>query len=88
MLFGEYPEEGLKKYQKYLPKITKEDMKLISQPIDFYGQNIYSGNRIRMGEDGAPQVVKHYDGFPKTALDWPVTPECLCWGRNFYTRDT
>ena len=63
--------------------MTPEDMKLISQPIDFYGQNIYNGNRIRMGKDGKPEVVKRYDGFPKTALGWPVTPECLYWGPYF-----
>ena len=27
--------------------------------------------------------MKRYEGFPKTALDWPVTPECLYWGPKF-----
>lgn len=36
VVLGRYPAEGLKKYQKYLPEITDEDMKLINQPIDFY----------------------------------------------------
>lgn len=83
VLFGEYPEEGLKRFRDYLPDIKKEDLTLISQPIDFYGQNIYNGNRIRMGGDGQPEAVKRYRGFPKTALDWPVTPECLYWGPKF-----
>lgn len=83
VLLGEYPEDGQKKYRKYLPEITREDMKLISQPIDFYGQNIYNGNRIRMGKDGKPEIVKRREGFPKTALNWPITPECLCWGPKF-----
>ena len=83
VLFGEYPEEGMRRFQKYLPRITKEDLQLISQPIDIYGQNIYNGQRIRMGENGQPGIVKRYDGFPKTALDWPVTPECLYWGPKF-----
>lgn len=82
-MLGRYPEEGLKKYGEYLPEITKEDMELISQPLDFYGQNIYNGSRVRMGSDGKPEVVKRYDGFPKTSLDWPVTPECLYWGPRF-----
>lgn len=82
-MLGRYPEEGLKKYREYLPKITEDDMKLIYQPLDFYGQNIYNGVRVRMGADGKPEVVKRYDGFPKTALDWPVTPECLYWGPRF-----
>lgn len=73
----------MKKYGEYLPEITKEDMELISQPLDFYGQNIYNGSRVRMGSDGKPEVVKRYDGSPKTSLDWPVTPECLYWGPKF-----
>ena len=83
VFFGKYPEEGLQKYEKYLPKITDDDMKLISEPIDIYGQNIYNGQCIRMGKDGHPEYVRRYEGFPKTAIDWPVTPECLNWGSRF-----
>lgn len=83
VLLGHYPEEGMKRYEKYLPQITDADMKLISEPIDVYGQNIYNGRCIRMGEYGKPEEVKRYDGFPKTAIDWPVTPECLYWGPKF-----
>ena len=83
VLLGKYPEEGLMKYEPYLPKITDEDMRLISEPIDIYGQNIYNGVCVRMGDDGKPEMVKRYEGFPKTAIDWPVTPECLYWGPKF-----
>ena len=75
------------RYEKYLPKITEEDMRLISEPIDIYGQNIYNGRCVRMGEDRKPQEVCRYEGFPKTAIQWPVTPECLQWGRSFYMKD-
>ena len=83
VILGKYPEEGMKKYEKYLPVITDEDMKLISQPIDFYGQNIYNGRCIRMGTDGRPEEVRRPAGFPKTATNWPVTPEALYWGSKF-----
>ncbi len=83
VLLGHYPEEGLRKYEAYLPRITQEDLKLISEPIDFYGQNIYNGKCVRMGGDGKPEIVKRYEGFPKTAIQWPVTPECLYWGPRF-----
>ena len=66
VLLGHYPEEGMKRYEAYLPQIMDEDMKLISEPIDVYGQN-----------------VKRYEGFLKTAIDWPVTPEVLYWGPKF-----
>ena len=83
VILGKYPEEGMKKYEKYLPVITDEDMKLISQPIDFYGQNIYNGRCIRMGTDGRPEEVRRPAGFPKTATNWPETPEALNWGPKF-----
>lgn len=83
VFLGKYPEEGLKKYAEYLPEITKEDMELIHQPLDFMGQNIYNGYWIRAGKDGNPEYVDRPAGFPKTATNWPVTPECLYWGVRF-----
>ena len=83
VLLGHYPEEGLKLYEAYLPKITEEDRKLIAEPIDFYGHNIYNGRCVRMGKEGKPEEVQRYAGFPKTAIDWPVTPKCLYWGSKF-----
>lgn len=83
VLLGHYPEEGLERYGAYLPKITEADMRLISEPIDVYGQNIYNGRCVRMGQDGRPEEVKRSAGFPRTAMDWPVTPECLYWGPKF-----
>ncbi|MDO4620486.1 MAG: GH1 family beta-glucosidase [Lachnospiraceae bacterium] len=83
VFFGSYPEEGLARYEQYLPKITDEDMKLISQPIDIYGQNIYNGHCVRMGADGKPEIAERKAGFPKTSIGWPVTPECLQWAPRF-----
>lgn len=83
VLLGHYPEEGLKRYEAYLPKMTEEDRKLIAEPIDVYGQNIYNGRCIRMGHDGKPEDVGRYEGFPRTAVPWPVTPKALYWGPKF-----
>ncbi len=83
VFLGEYPKEGLEKYKEYLPVITKEDMELISQPLDFMGQNIYNGYMIRAGKDGEPKFVNREPGYPKTAANWPVTPECFYWGVKF-----
>lgn len=58
-------------------------MRLISEPIDIYGQNIYNGKCIRMGENGQPEEVKRQEGFPRTAAGWPVTPEALEYGVKF-----
>lgn len=83
VFLGKYPEEGLKKYQEYLPEITQADMELIHQPIDFMGQNIYNGYQVRAGADGEPEFIKRAPGFPKTAANWPVTPEGFYWGVKF-----
>ncbi|MBE5876078.1 MAG: beta-glucosidase [Lachnospiraceae bacterium] len=83
VFLGEYPKEALEKYKEYLPEITKEDMELIHQPLDFMGQNIYNGYYIRAGKDGKPEYVDRGPGFPKTSTNWPVTPECLYWGVKF-----
>ena len=55
-LLGHYPKEGLEKFKEYLPEITEEDMRLIHQPLDFMGQNIYNGYYVRQGADGEPSL--------------------------------
>lgn len=84
IVLGKYPEEGLRLYKKYLPEITEEDMKLISQPIDFFANNIYNGKEVRADENGNPQGVARKVGHGKTAIQWPITPEALRWGPRFY----
>lgn len=83
VFLGRYPEEGLEKFKEYLPVITEEDRKLIAQPLDFMGQNIYNGYIVRAGADGEPEFVDREPGYPKTAANWPVTPDCFYWGVKF-----
>lgn len=83
VVFGHYPEDGLATYGKAVPAIGPDDMKIISQPIDFYGANTYNGSTMRAGPDGRPQKVPKPEGSPITALKWGVTPECLYWTPKF-----
>lgn len=83
VMLGKYPEEGLAKYEEFLPVITKEDLQLMHQPTDFYGQNLYHGQMVRHHKDKGFEQVKRYDGFPKTAIQWPVTQESLYWASKF-----
>lgn len=80
---GKYPEKVLEKYKEFMPEITKEDMQLISQQLDFCAQNIYNAVEVRMGKNGKAERVKRDPGFPKTALQWPVTPKALYWTVKF-----
>ncbi len=52
--------------------------------MDFYGQNVYYGHVFKaadneLGFEEVPLPV----GFPKTALQWPITPDALYWGPRF-----
>lgn len=84
VFFGHYPEEGLKKYEKFLFDIKEEDMEIISQPLDFFGVNIYTGVKVDVDKGGRPVPVEEKDGYPRTAFYWPITPEALYWGPKFY----
>jgi len=83
VVFGRYPEDGLKIFGDAVPNYTDADMKTISQPIDFYGANFYHAMLFRAGKDGQPVHHGRPNGFPTTAFRWPVTPECLYWGPRF-----
>jgi len=84
VMLGKYPEntEAFKLYGKYLPSTYKEDLKIISEPIDFYCQNIYNGYLIK-AKEGGYEFVSNPIGTPVTSLSWPVTPKCLYWGPKF-----
>ena len=83
VFLGHYPQEGLEKFKDYLPEITEEDMKLIYQPLDFMGQNIYNGYCVKAGENGEIEYVNREAGYSKTAVNWPVTPKAFYYGIKF-----
>lgn len=83
VVLGHYPTDGLELYKDYLPTITAEDMALIHQPIDFYGQNIYNGHEIGVDSNGNPVMLERPVGHGKTAIQWPITPKALRWGPRF-----
>ena len=49
-----------------LPPTPAPEMKLISQPIDFYGVYIYSGDVSRRGASGASQIARAIAGAIRT----------------------
>ncbi len=80
---GRYPEDGLRKFGRYLPQGWEQDMALIHQKLDYFGQNIYYGDTVRAGQNG-PETLPHPQGYPRTAIHWPVVPETLYWGPRFF----
>jgi beta-glucosidase len=83
VMFGHYPEDGVEMYKDIMPEIGPDDMKIISEPIDFYCQNIYNGHMIRATEDGGFEYVERKPGYAKNSCGWPVTPKALYWGPKF-----
>ncbi|MBE5840828.1 MAG: beta-glucosidase [Butyrivibrio sp.] len=83
VIFGRYPEDGIELFKDDLFEITKEDLELINQPIDFIGQNIYNGYPISAGENGEIVYADRDRGYNQTAMTWPVTPSALYWGPKF-----
>ncbi len=85
LLLGEYPS-GL---GELMPGDVESDLKVIAEPIDWYGVNYYAPTRV-----GAPQgaeiefggltlpaelpfSVREIENVPVTDFGWPVVPEGL-----------
>ena len=79
---GDYPKEYYEYFKDELPKITAEDLKSISQPLDFIGQNMYSG--FYMGADGS--IAPFEDGSPQNSMGWDDIPEAVYYGLKFLYR--
>ena len=88
-LLGHYPEDGLRKFDQHLPDAVRHaeaDLDIIRQPLDFFGVNIYQGSPVSVDEDGQPVHDVLPGDYPRTLIDWPVTPEALRWGPRFLHR--
>lgn len=84
IFLGQYPADGLELYKDELPEMGPDDLKIISQPLDFFGMNVYHGLYYKAGEMG-PEALPWPQGSPITAFKWPLTPECLYWAPKFYS---
>ncbi|MFE3853528.1 GH1 family beta-glucosidase [Streptomyces griseorubiginosus] len=85
VLLGEYPS-GL---GDLMPGDVAADLKVICEPLDFYGVNYYAPTRVGapQGEDiefggltipaELPFSVQEIEGVPVTDFGWPVVPEGL-----------
>lgn len=85
IVFGKYPDEYYSKFRDVLPDIKQDDMKIISEPIDFLCQNIYRGSYVRRGSNGKIEILSESLGEPHTDMGWRVTPEVLYWATKFIT---
>lgn len=85
VILGKYPEEGIKAFGDDFPQklLRKEDMEIISQPLDFLGVNVYRGSIVKADGKGGCLRVKMKTGYARTAFKWPVTPQTLYYTPKF-----
>ncbi|MCD8187987.1 MAG: beta-glucosidase [Ruminococcus sp.] len=77
---GSYPKDAYEQLGSNMPEIKSGDMEVISQPVDFYGVNIYE-SKAKYNQYGYSENA--YAGCPRTQMGWPVTPEALYWSPKF-----
>ena len=82
MIRGGYPADGLKLFGSLMPKVSVRDMEIIRQPMDFYGVNIYTADKVKAGKKGW-QTLGPEPGSARTAMEWTIVPESLYWGPKF-----
>ncbi|MET9898250.1 GH1 family beta-glucosidase [Streptomyces sp. NPDC006446] len=85
VLLGRYPE-GI---GELMPGDVESDLKIIGEPVDWYGINYYQPTRVGAPEGAEiefsgltlpaelPFTVKELEGYPVTDFGWPVVPEAL-----------
>ncbi|MYW18046.1 beta-glucosidase [Streptomyces sp. SID486] len=85
VLLGAYPD-GI---GELMPGDVEADLKVIAEPVDWYGVNYYAPSRVGApgdGDteyggltlpDGLPFSLREIEGRPVTDFGWPVVPEGL-----------
>ncbi|GGN55796.1 beta-glucosidase [Streptomyces albiflavescens] len=85
LLLGQYPE-GI---GELMPGDVEADLKVIAEPLDWYGINYYQPTKVGAPEGEEiefsgltlpaelPFSVRELEGYPVTDFGWPVVPEAL-----------
>jgi beta-glucosidase len=84
VVFGRYPEDGLRLFGSELPDFPAADFASIQRPIDFLGLNIYRAETYRASDEG-PVPLPVPPGYPRSGVDWqPITPDAMYYGTRFF----
>lgn len=84
IVFGEYPEDGLRLFGKDMVDYTNEDMKIISTPIDYVGLNAYGAKPVMTDENGSAAFAPLKVGYPENSREWYVDFDCMFWASKFF----
>lgn len=78
---GKYPRVLFEHVPEAEDFIQAADLKIIKQPLDFYGFNYYFGKIVRPADNEQGwEEVPPKPGEPTTAFNWPIHPDGLYWG--------
>lgn len=80
VFLGDYPDRAYEIFEEATNIIKPAELSLISQPLDFYGANIYY-SLAKPVEAGYP--ANCYQGNPKTPMGWPIVPEVMYYAPKF-----
>jgi beta-glucosidase len=83
VILGRVAPEARRAYGKLLPKYSEADLRIMAQPLEFYGLNIYQGTPVKADARGRAVPVPFPPGNPRTSFQWNVTPPALRWGPRF-----
>lgn len=82
VFLGRYPEGAEERFGDKLYRFSDREWALVSQPLDFYGFNCYQGKvDYPLPPDGYDRYA--YQGGPRTASGWNVTPQALYYSCKF-----
>jgi len=81
-LLGTFPQ-AVCDYLGVEEVLSAEDMKIVHQPLDYFGFNIYQGHSATKHPEHGNFDGAFYLGCPVTAMDWPITPDVLYWAARF-----
>ena len=82
IVFGRYPEGTEEVFADVLPQGWEKDLETIHSKLDFLAENIYQG-RVAKKEGEGIALVPPKPGYPRTAIDWQITPEAMYYMLRF-----
>lgn len=84
VFLGDYPKEYYEIFKDILPDIKEGDFEIISTPIDYCYQNIYSGDYFDLDENGNLIMLPKVQGYAEGNIFWcQVVPEALYYIPKF-----
>ena len=80
VLKGKYPEEAYELLGEDMINPSKEDMELISQPLDFITCNVYYSESFRIPNQYSSNA---FQGVSRNSLGWVVDEKVMYWSAKF-----